>query len=503
MRIAVGGFQHETNTFAPDRAEFAHFEMTDAWPGLTRGASLLEVMAGRNIPFSGFVEQAQKDGWDLVPLLWCSAEPSSYVSRDAFERVTAMFCEDLAAAGPLDGLYLDLHGAMVCDHEEDGEGALLARLRDLVGLDLPIFISLDLHANVTQRMVELADGITIFRTYPHLDMAETGARACALMSQHFARGSLCKAFRKLPYLIPLTAQFTGEDPIKSLYDALPGIGSPEVFSADFAAGFPPSDIEECGPGLVVYGSDPGAVDEAADRVFDMTMAAEAHFDGSLLEPDLAVARAIANEETKPVVLADAQDNPGAGATSDTVGLLAALLEADAEGAVLGVLNDPEAAAQAHAAGCGAIFAARLGATSKMPGHHPLMLTMRVEALSDGIFDFTGEMYAGSQADVGPMALVAAVAGGDFPHFAGTVRVVVGSQRLQCLDQAIFRHLGVKLETTRIIAVKSTVHFRADFDPLASETLVAAAPGAHPCRLETLNYKFLRPGVRRGPNGPVD
>lgn len=156
-RIAVGGFQHETNTFACSIATFAEFEKHNGWPGLTRGDGLFDAVAGINLPITGFIEAARSGGHDLVPLLWCSAEPSSYVARDAFERITAMFCDDLAAQGPFDGIYLDLHGAMVVENFQDGEGETLRRIRRVVGDQIPICVSLDLHANVTQAMVDHAN----------------------------------------------------------------------------------------------------------------------------------------------------------------------------------------------------------------------------------------------------------------------------------------------------------------------------------------------------------
>ncbi|MGA8399353.1 MAG: M81 family metallopeptidase, partial [Stellaceae bacterium] len=152
-RIAVGGFQHETNTFAPQRATWEDFARADAWPGYVRGPELFAAVTGVNIPIAGAIETLQRLSHDLVPLSWCSAPPSSYVDEDAYERVAAGMLEDLATAGALDGIYLDLHGAMVAAHHEDGEGELLRRIRALVGDALPIVASLDFHTNMTEAMV--------------------------------------------------------------------------------------------------------------------------------------------------------------------------------------------------------------------------------------------------------------------------------------------------------------------------------------------------------------
>ena len=176
-RIAIGGFQHETNSFAPTKASFEEFAQAGGWPGLTRGPALFDAVAGINLPISGFIEEARQAGHELMPLSWAQATPSADVTEDAFERIAGQILEDLRDLRHLDAVYLDLHGAMVCEHLEDGEGEILARVRRLVGPDLPVVASLDLHANITPAMVRLSDALVAYRTYPHVDMADTGARA--------------------------------------------------------------------------------------------------------------------------------------------------------------------------------------------------------------------------------------------------------------------------------------------------------------------------------------
>lgn len=495
--IAVGGFQHETNTFAPHLADYAAFERADSWPPLTAGADLFEVMYGLNIPLAGFIERAALDGHRMQPLCWCSAEPSSYVTRDAFERIAEMLCAPLREMEQLDAVYLDLHGAMVTEHFEDGEGELLRRVRAIVGPDVPVVISLDLHVNVTEGMLEHCDAMTIYRTYPHLDMAETGVRAYDLLLPLLAGRRLHKAMRKLPFLLALTSQCTDFDPCRSIYGALPAACAADgVDNVDFGAGFPPSDITECGAAVVAYGADETAVEAAAEQIYQQVLAAEAEFEVELLDADSAVLRAMSNRTDKPVVLADAQDNPGAGGTSDSTGLLAALVRNGARQAIIAVLYDPEVAGQAHALGVGARFDAELGGKSGAKGTDPYHADFEIEALGDGNFVFTGAMNLNSHAQLGEMALLRVV------DENSEVRVVVGSSRSQCLDLAMIRHLGVEPGEQKIVAVKSTVHFRADFDPIAAETLVVIAPGVNYCKFDDLDYRNLRPGVRLGPLGKV-
>ncbi|MGD2140416.1 MAG: M81 family metallopeptidase, partial [Burkholderiales bacterium] len=176
MRIAVGGFQHETNTFAPSKATFERFEHGEGWPPLLRGGKLFEAVKGMNIPVSGFLSGMKDARHTLVPTAWAAASPSAHVTEDAFERIGAMILDELKSAMPVDAVYLDLHGAMVTEHLDDGEGELLERVRRIVGERVAIVASLDLHANVTERMLHNADLLIAYRTYPHVDMAETGER---------------------------------------------------------------------------------------------------------------------------------------------------------------------------------------------------------------------------------------------------------------------------------------------------------------------------------------
>ena len=177
-RIAVGAFLHETNTFAPTKATYDDFVHGGGWPSMAHGADVLKVMRNINVGLAGFVEAAEANGWELVPTISAAASPSAHVTKDAFERVMKEMVDGIAAAGPIDAVYLDLHGAMVTEHYDDGEGETLARVRKVIGKDLPLVVSLDLHANVSPEMMEHADALIAYRTYPHVDMADTGRACC-------------------------------------------------------------------------------------------------------------------------------------------------------------------------------------------------------------------------------------------------------------------------------------------------------------------------------------
>jgi microcystin degradation protein MlrC len=490
-RIAVGGFQHETNTFAPVKADYAAFEEAGGWPGLARGREMFDAVEGVHLPVTGAIEALDRQGHELVPLLWCSATPSAYVTEDAFERITQMLLADLDKALPVDGVYLDLHGAMVCEHLEDGEGELLKRVRNVVGDDLPVAVSLDLHANVTEAMVRHADVIDIFRTYPHVDMGETGARAAKHLCALIESGERwAAALRRTDFLIPLNWGCTLIEPAKSIYAGLPQMIGDSVTSLSLACGFHLADIAEIGPAVVAYARDQAAADAAADGLLAIVNDNEAAFAGRIWDADEAVAEALARvpDAKGPIVIADSQDNPGGGGTGDTTGMLRALVEGGASGAVLGLLADADAAATAHAAGVGAELELALGGKSGAPGQEPYAARYKVLALGDGRFTATGPMWLGSRMRLGPMALL---------EVSG-VRVLVASKAMQAADQAMFRHLDIEPAEQSIMVLKSSVHFRNDFQDIADRILVAAAPGpvyADPARLE---FRNMRPGMRRVP-----
>ena len=493
-RIAVGAFLHETNTFAPTKATYDDFVHGGGWPSMAHGADVLKVMRNINVGLAGFVEAAEANGWELVPTISAAAVPSAHVTNDAFERVMKEMVDGIAAAGPIDAVYLDLHGAMVTEHYDDGEGETLARVRKVIGKDLPLVVSLDLHANVSPEMMEHADALIAYRTYPHIDMADTGracARHLALMlktGQRFA-----KAFRQLPFLIPISWQCTNDQPSKGIYEKLAALESEAVPTLSFAPGFPAADFRDCGPSVFTYGRTQADADAAADRLVALVESHEDDFDGRIYSPDdgVRLAMELAKSATKPIVIADTQDNPGAGGDSDTTGMLRALVRNKASGAT-GVIYDPESARTAHAAGVGATVTLDLGGKSGISGDAPYTETFVVEQLSDGKFVASGPYYGGRDMDMGLSACLR----------IGDIRVVVGSYKAQLADQSMYRYVGIEPTEQKILVNKSSVHFRADFEPIAEKLLICAAPGAMPADTAALPWTRLRPGIRIKPNGPA-
>ncbi|SIO72413.1 Microcystin degradation protein MlrC, contains DUF1485 domain [Burkholderia sp. GAS332] len=489
--ILIAGFEHETNTFAPSKASYESFKRGEGFPPLCRGDRVLG-LRDTGIAIGGFILAAEAAGHRLIPVIWASACPSAHVTRDAYERIAG---EILKAARKrnFEGVYLDLHGAMVAEHLDDGDGELLARVREVVGKDVPIVASLDLHANVTERMLCNADALVAYRTYPHVDMAETGGRTAALLERILAGETLCRASRRLPFLIPINGMCTLSEPSKGMYGSVSASETGKVASASFAAGFPAADFPECGPVIWAYAHTAEAADKTVDLLYQRMLNNELAWGVPFLSPDEAVRDAMCSSEgaSRPVVIADTQDNPGAGGDGNTMEMLHALVRHRAKGAAFGLIHDPNAAAAAHRAGIGARIHLSLGGQSGVPGDTPFVGNFEVMFLSDGRCRYEGPMMNGVEAELGPMACLR----------VEDVLIAVSSSKAQMLDRNLYRVVGIQPEAMKILVNKSSVHFRADFEPIAQKVIVAKAPGPATADPADIPWKRLPFGIRTRPGGP--
>lgn len=490
-RILIAGFQHETNTFAPTKASYASFQRGEMYPAMVHGHDVFK-LADVNIPIGGFIRDMRRDDIELVPVLWAGASPSAHVTEHAFETIASEIIQ-AAQCASFDAVYLDLHGAMVTEHFDDGEGELLRRVRRTVGDRTPIVASLDLHANVTRAMFEHADALVAYRTYPHVDMAGTGGRAALLLRAMIDQEiTFHTAYRRLPFLIPINAQTTLAEPARGIYELIEELERVSRTLLSFAPGFPVADFPECGGVVWGVGPDLDDLQRTLDNLFDRIVSSEREWKVTFLDPAAAVeeARRIGRCATQPVVIADTQDNPGAGGDSDTMGLIHALLAGGASDAAVGLIVDPAAAEAAHRAGVGAELEIALGARSGVPGDSPLVGRFRVERLSDGICRFDGPMLNGMTANVGPSACLS----------IGGVEIAVSSTKSQMLDRSLFEMVGIRPERKKIVVVKSSVHFRADFEPIAERIIIAKAPGPAIADPQDLPWTRLAHGMRLSPLG---
>ena len=490
-RIAIGGFLHETNCFVPMKTDYAYYAAGGEFPPLAHVKEVIERTKGASFGMSGFLDTISPTH-TLEPLLWGHAGAGGYITDECFERIAGELTGRLSALLPVDAVYLDLHGAMCSETFPDAEGELLRRVRASVGPLTPVVISLDYHANITAQMVECTDGMAVYLTYPHVDRQHTGSRAARILMRVLEKGlPQHRLLRRIPFLLPLNFQCTLIDPSKGIVDASVAGEGGDVLNLCYAAGFPPSDLNECGPAVVCHGYSQPTVQAAIDKLETMVIERETEFAEPLLTPDEAVieAMSIAKNANRPVIIADTQDNPGCGGTGDTTGLLEALVRHDAIDAVLCVFTDTDAALAAHQAGIGAQLTIAIGGKHNIPSVEAFKDKFEVTHLSAGTFVTTGRSIPGRQINLGPCAVLR----------IGGVSVFVSSKRMQAYDQDILRHIGIEPDKQKILALKSTCHFRADFDYIAEKTLIAIAPGAHIVDPRAYPYRYLRSDVKLLPS----
>ena len=461
-RILVGGFKHETNTFSVLRTDI------DAYRArcLYRGDDVLRVFQGTNSEIAGFLDVCTANAWTPVPSIVADASPSGPVTKDAYDEIANTLLQDATAGGGVDAVLLQLHGAMVAEHLADGEGYLLQVLRAGLGPAVPIGVTLDLHANVTEDMARYANVIVSYRTYPHVDQREI-ATECASLIAKILNGDIdpvCHV-RRAPQLTGLDhGRTTAPGPMQqALGQAADLMRSPDIHSVSVLAGFAPADIPDAGPSVVIVSERKNA---GAVRQADMIVA---HIwetrDVSTVELQSAdEAIAIAGKKGRPggaVVVADFADNPGGGGYGDSTWLLRALIESGLQNVGYSALYDPESAGTCHQAGEGATITLALGGKVDPQFGPPIDVSATVVKLTDGKFLLEGPMQAGIPIDMGPSALIE----------VGGVKVVIGSRRYQNFDRMYFKSFDVDLDALAVIAVKSSQHFRAAYGDLASEIIV--------------------------------
>lgn len=491
MSILIAGFQHETNTFAPTKADYDKFIHGGGYPPLCRGEALSE-LKDMNIPLGGFMKQAEDYGYNLIPVLWAGAAPSAHVTQEAYEKICGEILEAIEKnIECITGVYLDLHGAMVCEHIDDGEGELLARIRSLIGDDIPLVASLDLHANVTDLMLNSASVLVTYRTYPHIDMADSGHRSAIEMHALLNGEKRYLAYKHWPFLTSINAQCTFIDPAKNTIEFMENLEK-DVQSLSLTTGFPASDFEGCGGTVWGYDYDPVKIEQTVDMLYQKILADEALWNVDFLAPDEAVKQAIALSQTadKPVVIADTQDNPGAGGDSNTMGMIKALLKANVRNAAVGLITDPDSVQKAIEKGIGEFVELSLGGCDSVAEDSPLKAIFKVESISDGQCQYDGPMMNGVKVSIGPTVCLS----------IDDLKIVVCSEKAQMLDRNLFKVANVIPEEMDIVVVKSSVHFRADFQPIAEEILIAKSPGPLTVDPADIRWKNLKKGMRLKPLG---
>lgn len=453
-----------------------------------RGQDLIDKLTGTRTVVGGFIDAAGELGIELVPTIHCFAMPSDAVTREAWDEMIADTLTDLRnalEAGPLDGLLLGLHGAMVIEGIADGEGEYLRRVREVVGNEMPVVTTLDLHANISEESTCLVDILVGYDTYPHIDAYDRAVEATHLLKR-IVDGEIqpASAFRAVPVLANLPAQFSGTPQMEGWLRLCHEIETrPGVLTATITCGFPYADIPDTG--MSAYVATNGDPELAESCVRELARFAWDHREDFQRQP-MAIDDAVqyAMSAPGPVLLADVADNPGGGASCDGTEVLRSLIKHNARSAVVAHMYDPETAAQAAEAGIGATIDATIG--GKVDDLHgaPVQTSAYVRALTDGYFINEGPMGTGAQSNLGLTAVLEI--GG-----RGGIEVICTTFRRAANDAAGLRSAGIDPAKRQIVVIKSSVHYRADFTPLVNEIVEVDAPGLASPNWSRFEFRHLR------------
>ena len=487
-RVLIAQFMHETNTFSRLPTTLEDYRRQR----LVEGEAIVRHFAGTRNELGGFIDAAENHGWEPVWGVAANTTPSGRLTREAWEHIRDLILEAARKAGRIDAVCLSLHGAMVSETEDDAEGALLEAVRGVVGPDVPVVATLDLHANATARMARHANALVSYRTYPHIDGYERAVQAAQLVEDAL------RGHKQPRCLLVQPAMLKGADHGRTTQ---PGImrdllaradafeKQPGLHAVSIQVGFTWSDIPWAGPSIAVS-HEPGAeatAAHAAEALIAEMWSRRTEFSSSYRSIDEAVAAARSGGD-RPLVLAEGTDNPGGGGYNDAPNLLRALLDAGIPGVAVGTILDPGTVQQAMDAGVGARIDVALGGHTDPSLGAPVQATAEVRNLSDGTFRNDGPMNAGVQISLGPTAVLR----------LGGIDVVTTSTRMHTIDLQVFLSQGIDPRTRNVVVVKSSQHFRAAFEPIAREVMLVDAGGL--CSTDASRFHYTR--LRR-PIWPLD
>ena len=482
MRVVIAMMKHETNTFSPVPTPMARF----ARGGETaqRGEEVLQAYKGTGAGIAAFIDICEAEGWEMVTPIAANAWPSGPVEQDAFETIADAICEAVEAG--CDAAMLDLHGAMVTERLEDGEGELLKRVR-AIAPGMPIAVALDMHANLYPEIMENATVVAGYQTYPHVDVYETARRAGEALVHHLKGGARpAMAWGNRPMLPHVMRQGSGEGPNKALQERAAQMEqSGEALIASVFTGFPHADIRNAGlSAVVVTDGDRAKAEALKDELLDMAWAARDDFVYKIEPLADSIARAKTMTEG-PVILLDHYDNAASGGTMDTMTVLAAILDAGLENVAAFAIHDPGAVNEMIAAGIGAEVTVDLGGKLDMPAlrlkGEPRRVRGRVRAITDGHFRNRGPMGKGILMDMGPTVVLD----------TGKVEIVVISKYQEPNDLNAFYSVGIDPHQKRYVMLKSRVHWRAGLGDLAREVVECAGTGVCTSDYNQLDFKNVR------------
>lgn len=488
MRVVIAMMEHETNTFSPVPTPLARFVRGRDTP--PEGPEVLAAYRRTGTGLGGLIDTAEKWGAEIVTPIAANAWPSGPVEDEAYRYITDRIAE--AVDKGCDAVLLDLHGAMVTRSLEDGEGALLARLRRIAP-GIPIGVSLDMHTNLYPEMVENATVIAGYQTYPHIDQHRTGVRAAeAIFRMLDGKANPVMVWGNRPMLPHVMRQGSEFGPNKVLQDRCIAMEKEGALAASLFVGFPHADISLAGlSSVIVTDGDRARAEAWRDELLEQSWASREAFVYRIepLEQSLARAKQVTDG---PVVLLDHYDNAASGGTMDTMTVLRGILDAGLENVAAFAIHDPGAVAEMMRAGIGAEVTLPLGGKIDMPSigmkGEPLVVSGRVRLISDGRYRNIGPASVGVLMDMGPTVVLD----------TGKVEIVVISRHQEPNDLGCLLSLGIDPRQRRFIMLKSRVHWRAGFAPIMKDVIECAGTGV--C---TSDYSMLKFRNVRRPIYPLD
>jgi microcystin degradation protein MlrC len=484
MRLVIAMMKHETNTFSPVPTDLERF----GGRGLHRGAAVAAAWAGTNTPTAAFLDLARGAGAEIVAPIAAEAPPSGPVKREAYEAIAGPIVDAVAAG--CDGVMLDLHGAMVAEHLDDGEGELLARIR-AARPGVPVCVALDMHCNLTERMVANCDAMIGYKTYPHVDMRAVGETVGRVLLRQLA-GEIrpVMAWGRVPLLAQTLRMGTADEPMRGLQERAREAEARGLLAATLFGGFPLADIADAGVSAVaVADGDRAAAEAARDDLLARAWEARAEFvyAGRDLAATIAEAKRLENSipTGRPVVLLDHADNCASGGSEDVMTVIGEALRQGLQGVAVAAVHDPAAVTAMRAAGLGARVTLELGGRTDLPAigrrGRPLRVSGTVAHLGDGRWRIAGPMMTGATANAGDTAVLD----------LGGMKIVVVSRHHEPFDAGIFTANGIDPAACRYLLLKSRIHWRAGFAPLASRVLTCDGEGVTTSDNSRLAFRRIR------------
>ena len=486
MRLLIAMMKHETNTFSPVPTPLARF---GHGPGPLYGEAAVNAYRGTGTGLGAYLDLARREGAQIVLPIAAGASPSGPVEDAAYAEITDRICA-AAGSGDFDGIMLDLHGAMVTQSLDDGEGQFLKRLRAIVP-QTPIAVALDMHANLYDEILANATVVAGYRTYPHIDTYETAWLAGEILLRAI-RGQVrpVMAWGNMPMLPHVMRQGSDDHPNRELQHRCAAMAGEGALAASLFTGFPHADILNAGlSAVVVTDGDQGLAERLRDELLDRAWVEREAFVYEIEPLPSSVARARAMPPRQPgdgpIVLLDHYDNSASGGTMDTTVVLAEILRQGLEDVAAFAIYDPEAVQQAIAAGIGAEVTLSIGGKIAMPAipaaSPSLQVTGRVKTISDGRYRNRGPMGRGVQMEMGPAVVLD----------TGAIEIVLISRHVEPSDLNCLTSLGIDPMQKRYVMLKSRIHWRAGLGKLAKAVVDCAGVGVCTSDYRQLDFKKVR------------